>query len=178
MREFTGSIAGRISSIFAETETAKALREIAQRDPSFHLEKFMKDAHEHLIPEILDALLCGDLPTLRLWSSEATFNMLKATFEGQLKAGHRMEGRVVDLRHIEIVTAKLLDDTPVIVLTFTTQQISVVRDSTGAIVEGREDKVENVNYVMALAKEETFQPDSPTDGWKLLEIAIRPGGGW
>lgn len=102
MREFTGSIAGRISSIFAETETAKALREIAQRDPNFNLEKFMKDAHEHLIPEILDALLCGDLPTLRLWSSEATFNMLKATFEGQIKTGHRMEGRVLDLRHIEV----------------------------------------------------------------------------
>jgi predicted lipid-binding transport protein (Tim44 family) len=66
----------------------------------------------------------------------------------------------------------------VIVVTFTTQQISFVRDAAGAIVEGRDDKIENVNYVMALAKEECFQPDSPTKGWKLLEIAIRPGGGW
>ena len=28
--------------------------------------------------------------------------MLKATFEAQLKPGHRMEGRIIDLRHIEV----------------------------------------------------------------------------
>lgn len=89
-----------------------------------------------------------------------------------------MEGRVLDLRHIEVVTAKILDDTPVIVVTFTTQQISYVRDQTGKIVEGREDGIENVNYVMALAKMEKPDRGSPTKGWKLLEIAIRPGGGW
>lgn len=63
-------------------------------------------------------------------------------------------------------------------VTFTTQQISVIRDTAGKIVEGKEDRIENVNYVMALAKEEAWKPDSPTKGWKLLEIAIRPGGGW
>ncbi len=180
MREFTGSISDRFSSIFAETETARALREISQRDRNFNLEKFMKEAHEYLIPEILDALLSGDLPTLRIWSSEATFNMLKATFEAQLKPGHSMSGRILDLRHIEVLTAKLLDDTPVIVLTFTTQQTSCLRDSNGKVVDGSDDAIENVNYVMALAKQE-FDPSAindPTKGWKLLEIAIRPGGGW
>lgn len=178
MREFTGGISGRLSSLFAETETAKALKEISLRDPKFSQEKFMKEAHEFLIPEILDALLTGDLPTLRLWASEATFNLLKATFDAQLKTGQRMEGHVVDLRHIELVTAKMLEDTPVLVLTFTTQQISYVRDGNGTIVDGRDDAIENVNYVMALAKEEGALRDSPTKGWKLLEIAIRPGGGW
>lgn len=71
MRELTGSVADRFRSVFAETETARALREIALRDPTFSLEAFMKDAHEELVPEILDALLSGDLPTLRIWSSEA-----------------------------------------------------------------------------------------------------------
>lgn len=104
--------------------------------------------------------------------------MLKATFDSQLKVGHRMEGRVLDLRHIEVVTAKVLDDTPVIVVTFTTQQISYVKDQTGKLVEGSEDGIENVNYVMALAKQEKVEKNSPTKGWKLLEIAIRPGGGW
>jgi len=102
LREATGSVTGRLGHLFAETETAKALREIAIRDPTFHMETFMKDAHEYLIPEILDALLCGDMSTLRTWCSEASFNMLKATFDAQLKVGHRMEGRILDLRHIEV----------------------------------------------------------------------------
>jgi import inner membrane translocase subunit TIM44 len=102
MREFTGSITDRFSSLFAETETAKAMKEIALRDPSFNLEAFMKDAHEVIIPEILDALVTADLPTLRIWCSEGTFNILKANFEAQLKAGQQMEGRILDLRHIEV----------------------------------------------------------------------------
>lgn len=103
-REFTGSISHRLSSIFAETETAKAMREIALRDPTFNLETFMKDAHEFIIPEILDAIITADLNTLRIWCAESTFNMLKATFDAQLKVGQRMEGRVLDLRHIEVCT--------------------------------------------------------------------------
>lgn len=80
-----------------------------------------------------------------------------------------------------MATAKLIDDTPVIVLTFNTQQISYVRDAaTGQIVEGKPDGIEMVHYVMALAKEEMTPAvaKSHTKGWKLLEIAIRPGGGF
>lgn len=73
MREFTGGISSRVGSLFAETETAKAMREISLRDPTFSIERFMKDAHEYLIPEILDALLAADLPTLRLWTTEAVY---------------------------------------------------------------------------------------------------------
>lgn len=102
LREATASVTDRLASFFSETETAKAMREIGLRDPSFHLEQFMRDAHELIIPEILDAIIQADLPTLRLWCSEATYSVLKSTFEAQLKPGTRMEGRILDLRHIEV----------------------------------------------------------------------------
>lgn len=181
-REITNSISDRFASIFSENETARAMREIQARDPTFHIEKFMKFTTESIIPEILDAFIAGDLPTLRVWCSEAMYNMLKANFEAQLKPGCRLEGRVLDMRHVELVTAKLLDTTPVVVLSFNTQQISYMRDAGGSIIEGSEDNIENVLYVMALAKEEppvTGRVNETTGGWKLVELAIRDkNGSW
>lgn len=181
-REITNTISDRFTALFSENETGRAMREIQARDPSFHIEKFMKFATEHIVPEILDAFLAGDLATLRVWCSEAMFNMLKANFESQLKPGCRLEGRVLDMRHLELVTAKLLDTTPVVVFSFYTQQISYMRDAAGEIVEGAEDRIENVLYVMALAKEEpssTGQVNAVTQGWRLVELAIRDrNGSW
>lgn len=78
------------------------MRELKERDPSFSMEKFMKTAREYIIPEILDAFLTADLPTLRIWCSEGTFNVLKANFESQLKPGVVFSGKVLDLRNIEV----------------------------------------------------------------------------
>lgn len=184
-RELTNSIADRFAALFSETETARAMREISARDPSFHIEQFIKFVTEHAVPEILDALLTGDMVALRTWCSEAMLNVLKANFEAQLKtagAGARLEGRILDMRHIELVTAKLLDETPITVFSFNTQQISYIRGATGQIIEGAEDRIENVLYVMALAKEElpaTGVVNPMTRGWRLVELAIRDrNGAW
>lgn len=124
--------------MFAETDTARAIRELKARDPSFSMEKFTKTARELIIPEILDAFLTADLPTLKIWCSEATFNVLKANFESQLRPGVVFSGRVLDLRGLELVTAKVLDDRPVLVFSFNTQQTSVVKDARGVIIDGDE----------------------------------------
>jgi len=66
--------------MFEETETAKAMREIVHRDPSFNFEKFMKQAHEFIIPEILDAFLTADYHSLRQWCSEAVMHHVVQNF--------------------------------------------------------------------------------------------------
>lgn len=142
-REITDRLSGKVASIFAETDTARAIRELKQRDPQFSLEKFTKTAREYIIPEILDAFLTADLHALKLWCSEATFNVLKANFEAQLRPGVVFSGKVLDLRALELVTAKVLDDRPVLVFTFNTQQISVVKDARGKIIDGDEVSVQH-----------------------------------
>lgn len=56
--------------MFAENDTARAMREIKLRDPTFNLEAFTKTIREYIIPEILDAFLTADLVTLKQWCSE------------------------------------------------------------------------------------------------------------
>ncbi len=147
-REITDRISGKFSSLFAETDTARAMRELKQRDPAFSIEKFMKTAREYIIPEILDAFLTADLPALKIWCSEATFNVLKANFEAQLRPGVVFSGKVLDLRNLDLVTAKVLDDRPVLVFSFNTQQISVVKDARGVIIDGDEVKLKDYDSVL------------------------------
>lgn len=101
-REITDSVGGKISSLFSETDTARAMRELKERDPNFNIENFTKTTREYIIPEILDAFLTADIQTLRLWCSEGTFNVLKANFEAQLKPGVVFSGKVLDLRNLEV----------------------------------------------------------------------------
>ena len=102
-REITDTIGGKFSSLFSETDTARAMRELKERDPTFNMERFTKTAREYIIPEILDAFLTADIPTLRIWCSEGTFNVLKANFEAQLKPGVTFSGKVLDLRNLEVI---------------------------------------------------------------------------
>ena len=98
--------------------------------------------------------------------------------------------------HFQLVMAKVLDDRPVLVFSFNTQQISVVKDSKGKVIEGDEvygnimhtkmynltlfmqNVIDNITYVMALAREEG-NSNKITGGWKLVEMAIRDrNGSW
>jgi import inner membrane translocase subunit TIM44 len=152
------------------------VKEIQLLDPTFKIEAFLKDAREYIVPEILEAFLRADLVTLKTWCGEGVFNVLKANIDATRKPGTDLEGRVYDMRSLDVITAKVVGDHPVLVLSFHTQQTSYVRDrASGAVVEGSPDKVEGVMYVWALAK----QPESDpiTGGWRLIEMAMRPDRG-
>ena len=46
----------------------KAFKEL---DPTFQQEVFLKELRDYIVPEVVDALVNADIPTLRHWLSEA-----------------------------------------------------------------------------------------------------------
>ena len=64
---------------------------------------------------------------------------------------------------------KMMDQGPVLVITFQTQQIEVIRDSTGNVVEGDPDKIILCNYVWVLCRDQSEL--DPKAAWKVLEMA-------
>lgn len=176
-RSITNSVTDTISSIFKENETAKAIKEIRNIDHTFQIESFMKQSQEYIIPEILEAFLKADLPILKPWCGEATFNVMKAYVDNIQKSGMICDGKVLDLRNVELVTAKILEDRPILIISFTTQQLNYVKEpSTGKIIEGSDDQVDFIFHVWALAKQPEY--DSISGGWKLIEMSMRPANNW
>ncbi|KAJ1961077.1 protein translocase subunit [Dispira parvispora] len=171
---FTRSITDKLGSLFSESESAQALRVFKQTlDPAFNVDQFLREAREYIIPEVIDAYLHSDVDTLKEWCSEATFNVLSAGIQAQVQQGLISDSKILDLRRVELVTAKLLDDEiPVIVLSFNTQEVMLFRDrTTGEIVLGKEDHIELVSYAMVLTKDPEDLTNPVTSGWKVLEMA-------
>ncbi|KAJ1922734.1 protein translocase subunit [Tieghemiomyces parasiticus] len=175
---FTRSITERVgdtfTSIFSESESAQALRLFKQTlDPSFNTDQFLHEAREFIIPEVIDAYLHSDVDALKQWCSEATFNVLSAGIQAQIAQGLVSDSRVLDIRRVDMVTAKVLEnDVPVIVLSFNTQEVMVFRNRVSReIVFGKEDHIELVAYAMVLTKDPDDLANPVTNGWKVLEMA-------
>ncbi|KAJ1967335.1 protein translocase subunit [Dimargaris xerosporica] len=171
---FTRSITDTVGSIFSESESAQALRLFRDTlDPNFRVDHFLDEVRDYIVPEIMDAYLHSDIDTLRMWCSEATFNVLSAGIKAQIQQGLISDSKILDIRRVDMVTAKILDDDiPVIVVSFSTQEVLLFRNrSTGEIALGKEDHIEQVSYAMVLTKDPDDLANPITNGWKVIDMA-------
>ncbi|OZJ04542.1 hypothetical protein BZG36_02710 [Bifiguratus adelaidae] len=172
-RAFTDRIADAFTSMFEESDQAQAIKALQRLDPRFTLDSFMREAREYIVPELMDAYLKGDSETLKIWCSEATYNVLTAVVQAQMQQGLLSDCRILDLRDVDLVTAKILEnDVPVLVLSFRTQEVIVFRNaSTKEIVYGKEDNIEQVTYACVLTKQEDELQNPITGGWRVIDMA-------
>ncbi|KDQ61678.1 hypothetical protein JAAARDRAFT_55020 [Jaapia argillacea MUCL 33604] len=164
-----------VSSWFDETEFAQVMRMMKLLDPDFNRDAFDRELREYIIPEVVDAYLSADQEALKAWCGEATYNVLWATMEHYLKQGLVADSKVLDIRQVDITSAKLLDNNvPVFVITFATQEVLMFRNAkTREIVVGAEDKVEQCHYAAVITRNEEDLADELTGGWKVVEMARR-----
>eukprot|EP00128_Syssomonas_multiformis_P001794 Colp12_sorted_trinity150504_noHs@3033 len=170
MRELTDKFQELFGGAFNETEMAAALAEIQKLDPQFNPERFVIECELVTIPTVLEAFISGDLETLKEWCSEPLFNMMSAIINQRIADGHIDETNILDLRGVELQAAQVLDQGPVLVLSFSTQQTTVVRNKAGEVIDGSADKVHKVFYVIALCRDRNVL--DPQAAWRVMEFGI------
>ncbi|PLW23670.1 hypothetical protein PCASD_13549 [Puccinia coronata f. sp. avenae] len=166
-----------------ETETAKVIRLVKEVDPCFNYDAFLADLREFIIPDFLDSFVDNDLTALKAWTSEAAFNVTTAPMKMYLQRGLRPANQIIDLKGIDIISAKVLEerDLPVFVVAFKTHEINCyinpakrpagLTPSTGgaegarnnnnndndedacAVEVGSREDIQAVQYVLVLAKD-------------------------
>ncbi|KAI9890197.1 MAG: protein translocase subunit [Vezdaea aestivalis] len=166
-------ISDRVAGFFAENETAMVIKKFREFDPNFQTEPFLRDMREYILPEVLDAYVKGDVETLKLWLSAAQFQVYAALAQQYTTAGLKSDGRVLDIRNVEILSARLLEpgEVPVFIITCRTQEVHVYRQSkTNQLAAGMEDKVQQVTYAIGVTRipEDVNNPE--TRGWRLIEL--------
>lgn len=167
------SWADSISGFFAENETAMVIKKLREMDPNFQIEPFLQEMREYILPEVLDAYVKGDTEVLKLWLSAAQYQVYAALMQQYTAAGLKSDGRILDIRHVEIMTARLLEpgDIPVFILTARTQEVHVYRNAkSGELAAGMDDKVQLVTYAIGVTRipEDVSNPE--TRGWRLIEL--------
>ncbi|ORY09098.1 hypothetical protein BCR34DRAFT_487886 [Clohesyomyces aquaticus] len=167
------SISDRITGFFAENETAMVIKKFREMDPNFQLEPFLTEMREYILPEVLDAYVKGDVETLKLWLSAAQYSVYAALMQQYTTAGLKSDGRIVDIRNVDILSARLLEpgEVPVFIVTCRTQEVHVYRNAkSGDLAAGMDDKVQQVTYAIGVTRipEDVNNPE--TRGWRLIEL--------
>jgi import inner membrane translocase subunit TIM44 len=116
---------------------------------------------------------------LRASVKPQTFNVLWATLSQYTKQGLVSQSRILDIKHVDISTGKMLENNiAVFLVTFATQEVVCWKKAkTGEVVLGDENGVEACRYAMVLTREEAGLEDEVTGGWKVVEMARRGGKG-
>lgn len=174
------SITDRIGGFFAENETAQVIKRFRQMDPSFQVEPFLQELREYMLPEVLDAYVKGDTETLKQWLSAAQFSVYEALTKQYLQAGMKSDGRILDIRNVDILRARILDpgEVPVFIITCRTQEVHVYRNAkTNELAAGMEDKVQLVTYAIGITRVPEDVNNPETRGWRLIEMQ-KSGRDW
>jgi import inner membrane translocase subunit TIM44 len=167
------SITDRFAGFFAENETAMVIKKFREMDPGFQMEPFVREMREYILPEVLDAYVKGDTETLKLWLSAAQFQVYDALSKQYTTAGLKSDGRILDIRNVEIMSARILDpgDIPVFIVTCRTQEVHVYRNAkTNELAAGMEDKVQLVTYAIGVTRVPEDVNNAETRGWRLIEL--------
>merc|ERR1712106_1308053 len=168
-RLVTDKLQDVFGSVFTNTELSETLTEIVKMDPSFEKEQFLKDCEKDIIPNILEAITRGDLEILEDWCYEAPYTMLATPLRQAMQLGYVLDSKVLDIDSLDLAMGKMMEQGPVLVITFNSQQILCVKDREGKVVEGSEDKVMRVTYVWVLCRDQTEL--DPRAAWRLLDLS-------
>ncbi|KAI9849528.1 MAG: protein translocase subunit [Sclerophora amabilis] len=167
------SISDRVAGFFAENETAMVIKKFREMDPSFQVEPFLREMREYILPEVLDAYVKGDTETLKLWLSAAQYQVYSALAQQYTTAGLKSDGRILDIRHVDILSARLLEpgEIPIFIITCRTQEVHVYRNAkTSELAAGMEDKVQLVTYAIGVTRVAEDVNNPETRGWRLIEL--------
>eukprot|EP00249_Psilotum_nudum_P014102 c24671_g1_i1 orf=760-1761(+) len=136
-------------SLFGETATAMALREIRRREPAFSFPDFIVEVQESIRP-VLQAYLKGDLPELRKRCTQEVVDRCRAEKKAYESQGIFLDNKLLHISDVEVKETKLLGNVPIIIVSFQTQQIYCVRDLQGRITQGAKDDIHTVYYAWAM----------------------------
>ncbi|EEB14183.1 import inner membrane translocase subunit TIM44, putative [Pediculus humanus corporis] len=168
-RLFTDKVTYIMGGIFQNTELSETLTEIVKVDPGFTKAKFLHQCETDIIPNILEAMVRGDLDILRDWCHDGPYNLLSQPIK-QIKAmGGKLDSKILDIEGLDLTVGKIMDQGPVLIITFTCQQIQCVRDKNNKVIDGDPQKVMRVNYVWALSRDKSVL--DPKAAWRLLDIS-------
>ncbi|KAF7651991.1 hypothetical protein LDENG_00102840 [Lucifuga dentata] len=168
-RAVTDRVSDFIGGLFSKTEMSEVLTEIVKADPTFDKDSFLKQCEKDIIPNILEAIIRGELDVLKDWCYEATYSQLAHPIQQARALGLLFQSKILDIDNIDLAMGKMMDQGPVLIITFQAQVVMVIRGPKGEVVEGDPEKVMRMMYVWALCRDQ--EELNPNAAWRLLDIS-------
>lgn len=116
---------------------------VTEHYPGFDHTQFL-DGAKAAYEMIVQGFARGDLEKIRPFVDPSVFKTFEIAVEGRRNAGQTMDVTFVGIDKVEVVNASLQSRHVEVVLDFKSDQIRVVRDGNGEIVEGDPNRIDLV----------------------------------
>lgn len=150
----------------------EGLAAIRAVDADFQLNSFLSGARM-AFEMVVQAYAADDLDTLRPLLSNEVYGPFAAAIEQRQRQGHILGNELMGIREVEAVDARLNGPYAEIGVRFVSEQVSVVKDGEGHILEGDPNRIITVNDIW------TFRRDTRSNNpnWQLVATrsAEEPG---
>ncbi len=142
------------------SELDKTLMEI----PNFNKAKFLKSA-ENAFQIITEAFNKGDAETLEMLVNKKLFKKFQEVIEDRKQNNLSAETDFIGFDKVEITKAKIsADKVAEITVEFVSEQVNILRDAQGTVIEGDENYIQNITDVWTF--ERAISSTSPN--WLLI----------
>lgn len=148
----------------SDGDVKDGLTKIREVDPSFDLKDFLSGARL-AFEMIVDAYAAGDKTALRPLLAEKVFRGFARAIDERVAVEQSLDTQLLAVSEPEVIEADLVDQAARVTLRFESEQVNVVRDRDGKVVEGDPQTAENVVDLW------TFERDtgSSDPNWTLIE---------
>lgn len=190
----------------SKNEVAEVLTEINKIDPAFEKTEWLRFCERDIIPNILEAFIQEKLDVLEDWCLERviiilayiifnkrnffqSYGVLSQVIKENQKVGFSTaKSQIIDVNKVELVSGKMMEHGPVLVITFQVFMIHVVSNKDGKVIEGDavrvsfaeinsrlnskfQDKPVRMQHVWVMCRD--MDEYNPALAWKLLELHMQ-----
>lgn len=148
---------------YAGTPVEAGIRAIHAADSSFEPNGFLRGARA-AFEMIVEAFARGDKDALRPLLADEVFNNFAAAIDARAQAGETMETRILGIKRLEMRDAAMRGRDAVVTVLFQSEQINLVIDANGVVVEGDEKNANDVTDVWTFARD----TGSRDPNWQLV----------
>lgn len=119
----------------ADIPQGSGVQAIRAADPSFDPNQFLQGANA-AFEMIVGAFAHGDLGTLRSLLTDEVYNNFRRAIEARTEAGEVCQSELVRIQSSAIEEARVTGRKAQVTVRFASQQVIVVKDAKGEVVEG------------------------------------------
>ena len=153
-------------NLHEDRDINKALNAIKKIESSFELENFV-DKAKKAFEYILNAYSANNLKNLKILLDDKIYQGYQKDIEKRIKKKENFEITIINIKEPIIKHAKVVDKKAQITLEYESEQIHLLKNSKGDIIEGDSNQILNISEQWTFSRE----LKSRNPNWKLLSIS-------
>jgi predicted lipid-binding transport protein (Tim44 family) len=148
----------------SEAAAKSGVTQIRAADRRFDLQRFLVGARR-AFETIIEAYAAGDRESLRPLLADDVYAGFERAIDQREAAGQSFETQLTAVPTAEVVGAEMRDNLARITVRFKSEQINLLRDAQGKVLEGEPRTAEEVTDLWTFERDTT----SPDPNWTLVE---------